>query len=83
MPMRWCTTHPTRWGDGISKFLGKSSAVSLAAVKARQKELEKRLKKFGAATDPDAVWKGMGVRNIKAASLASGPEFAALAKRGK
>ena len=69
--------------DGISRFLGKSSAVSLAAVKARQKELAKRLKKFGAATDPDAVWKGMGVRNIQAASLASGPEFVALAKRGK
>lgn len=69
--------------DGISKFLGKSNAVSLASVKARQKELEKRLKKFGAASDPETVWKGMGVRNIEAASLASGPEFAALAKRGK
>ena len=69
--------------DGISKFLGKSSAVSLASVKARQKELQKRLKKFGGASDPDTVWKAMGVRDIQAASLASGPEFAALAKRGK
>ncbi len=69
--------------DAIAKLLTKSSAVSLASVKARQKELEKRLKKFGATNDPDAVWKGMGVRDIQAASLASGPEFAALAKRGK
>jgi malonate decarboxylase beta subunit len=69
--------------DGISRFLGKSSAVSLVSVKARQKELQKRLKKFGAASDPDTVWKSMGVRDIQAASLASGPEFAALAKRGK
>ncbi len=69
--------------DAIAKFIGKSSAVSLSSVKARQKELEKRLKKFGATEDPNAVWKGMGVRNIEAASLASGPEFAALAKRGK
>lgn len=69
--------------DAIANFVGKSSAVSLGAVKARQKELEKRLKKFGATEDPNAVWKGMGVRNVEAASLASGPEFAALAKRGK
>jgi len=69
--------------DGIAKLLTKSSAVSLASVKTRQKELEKRLKKFGATADPDAVWKSMGVRDINAASLASGPEFAALAKRGK
>lgn len=69
--------------DAIAKLLGKSSAVSLASVKARQKELEKRLKRFGTTEDPEAVWKGMGVRNIAAASLASGPEFAALAKRGK
>ena len=69
--------------DAIAKQLGKSSAVSLASVKARQKELKKRLKRFGATEDPEAVWKGMGVRNIEAASLASGPEFAALAKRGK
>ncbi len=69
--------------DAIAKFIGKSRAVSLGSVKARQKELEKRLKKFGTTNDPNAVWKGMGVRNVEAASLASGPEFAALAKRGK
>ncbi|MDI1286509.1 MAG: biotin-independent malonate decarboxylase subunit beta [Reyranella sp.] len=69
--------------DAVAKLLGKSSPVSLKGVKERQKELEKRLKRFGDTADPDAVWKGMGVRNIEAASLASGPEFAALAKRGK
>jgi hypothetical protein len=69
--------------DAIAKLLGKSSAIKLKSVKARQKELEKRLKRFGETADPDAVWKGMGIRNIEAASLASGPEFAALAKRGK
>ncbi len=69
--------------DAIAKLLGKSSALTLTSAKARQKELEKRLKRFGETADPDAVWKGMGVRNVAAASLASGPEFAAMAKRGK
>lgn len=69
--------------EAIAKLLGKSSAVTLRTVKARQKELEKRLKRFGATIDPDDVWKGMGVRNVEAASLASGPEFAVMAKRGK
>jgi malonate decarboxylase beta subunit len=69
--------------EAIAKFIGKPSPVTLGSVKARQKELEKRLKRFGATEDPNAVWKGMGVRNVEAASLASGPEFAALAKRGK
>ena len=69
--------------DAIAKLLGKSRPVSLTVVKARQKELEKRLKRFGATADPEAVWKAMGLRDIQAASLASGPEFAAMAKRGK
>ena len=69
--------------EAIAKLLTRSSAVSLKAVKARQKELARRLKRFGQTADPDAVWKGMGVRDIERASLASGPEFAALAKRGK
>jgi malonate decarboxylase beta subunit len=69
--------------EAIAKLLTKSSAVSLKAVKARQKELARRLKRFGETDDPDAVWKGMGVRDVARASLASGPEFAALAKRGK
>ncbi|WP_289294845.1 biotin-independent malonate decarboxylase subunit beta [uncultured Reyranella sp.] len=69
--------------DALTKLIGKSKPVNLGSVKARQKELQNRLKRFGATDDPNAVWKGMGVRNIEAASLASGPEFAALAKRGK
>ncbi len=69
--------------DAIARLLGKSSPVTLKSVKARQKELEKRLERFGETADPDQVWKGMGVRNIEAASLASGPEFAAMTKRGK
>jgi malonate decarboxylase beta subunit len=69
--------------DALTKLIGKSKPVNVGSVKARQKELQKRLKRFGATDDPNAVWKGMGVRNIEAASLASGPEFAALAKRGK
>ena len=69
--------------DAIAKLLGKSSPVSLTAVKARQQQLEKRLKRFGETPDPEAVWKAMGLRDIQAASLASGPEFAAMAKRGK
>jgi malonate decarboxylase beta subunit len=69
--------------EAIAKLLTKSSALSLRAVKARQKDLAKRLKRFGGTDDPDAVWKGMGVRDVARASLASGPEFAALAKRGK
>jgi malonate decarboxylase beta subunit len=69
--------------ESIGKLLIRSSAVSLEAVKARQKELERRLKRFGKTDDPDAVWKGMGVRDVARASLASGPEFVALARRGK
>jgi malonate decarboxylase beta subunit len=69
--------------EAIAKLLTRSSPVSLKAVKARQKDLTKRLKRFGGTDDPDAVWKGMGVRDVARASLASGPEFAALAKRGK
>jgi malonate decarboxylase beta subunit len=69
--------------DAIAKLLGKSNAISLKSVKARQKELETRLKRFGETADPEAVWKGMGIRNIEAASLASGPEFATMTRRGK
>jgi malonate decarboxylase beta subunit len=69
--------------EAIGKLLSRSSAVTLKAVKARQKELQGRLKRFGKTDDPDAVWKGMGVRDIERASLASGPEFVALARRGK
>lgn len=69
--------------DAVAKLLGKSSALTLKSVKARQKELAKRLKRFGETDDPEAVWKGMGIRDVAGASLASGPEFVALARRGK
>jgi len=68
--------------EAIAKFLTKSSPVTLKNVKARQAALAKRLKRFGATANPDDVWKGMGVRDVAAASLASGPEFVALAKAG-
>ncbi|MFO1082099.1 MAG: biotin-independent malonate decarboxylase subunit beta [Reyranellaceae bacterium] len=69
--------------EAIAALLRKTSALDLAAVKARHKALQQRLDRFGKTEDPDAVWQGMGVRDVTAASLASGPEFAALAKRGK
>jgi malonate decarboxylase beta subunit len=69
--------------EAVAKLLGKSRAITLKSVKARHKELVKRLKRFGETADPDAVWRSMGVRDIARASLASGPEFATMAKRGK
>jgi malonate decarboxylase beta subunit len=67
----------------IGKLLAKSSPLSLKAVKARQKELAARLKRFGKTTDPDEIWKSLGVKDVAAASLASGPEFVAMAKAGR
>jgi malonate decarboxylase beta subunit len=67
----------------VAALLRKASPLDLAAVKARHKALQQRLDRFGKTEDPDAVWQGLGVRDVAAASLASGPEFAALAKRGK
>lgn len=69
--------------EAIGKLLTKSKPVTLGNAKARQKELEKRLKRFGKTADPDDVWKSLGVRDIAGASLASGPEFVALAKAGR
>lgn len=69
--------------EAIAKLLAKSSPVTLKNAKARQAVLAKRLKRFGKTENPDDVWKGMGVRDIAAASLASGPEFVALAKTGR
>ncbi len=69
--------------DALATYLKRSSPVTLKAVKARQAALAKRLKRFGDTADPDAVWKAMGVRDVAAGSLASGPAFAAMAKRGK
>src|SRR4051812_44036922 len=67
----------------IAMLLAKSSRVSLASVRAGKKEREKGLKRCGATENPEAVWRGRGVRNIEAASLAPGREFVALAKGGK
>ena len=69
--------------EAIGTLLAKSSPVTLKNAKARQAVLAKRLKRFGKTENPDDVWKGMGVRDIAAASLASGPEFVALAKAGR
>ena len=69
--------------EAIAGFLKRSAPVTLKSLKARQAALAKRLKRFGETADPDTVWKGMGVRDIGAASLASGPAFADMAKRGK
>lgn len=69
--------------EAIRKLLTKSSPVSLKNVKARQKELEKRLKRFGRTADPAEIWKSLGVRDVERASLASAPEFVALAKAGR
>lgn len=67
--------------DEIKKLLKKSSPLTLAGLKARQRELEKRLKTFGKTGDPDAIWKALGIKDTAAASLASAKEFVALAKK--
>ena len=67
----------------IAKLLRKSGPVNLETAKARQQELEKRLKRFSGTADPDDVWKSLGVRDIERASLASAPEFVELVKAGK
>ena len=69
--------------EAVMRLLGKSSPVSLKSVKTRQAALAGRMKRFGETADPDAVWKRMGIRDVDAASLASGPEFAAMTRRGK
>jgi malonate decarboxylase beta subunit len=65
----------------IKKLLAKSSPLTLKGLKARQQELEKRLKTFGKTSDPDAIWNALGIKNVAEASLASATEFAALAKK--
>jgi len=39
------------------------------------------LKTFGKTSDPDAIWKALGIKNVAEASLASATEFATLAKK--
>ena len=68
-------------GAAIKKLLAKSAPLTIKSVKARQQELEKRLSKFGKTTDPDAIWKALGIADVAKASLATATEFAALAKK--
>jgi malonate decarboxylase beta subunit len=68
-------------GAAIKKLLAKSAPLTIKSVKARQQELEKRLKTFGKTTDPDAIWKALGIADVAEASLATATEFAALAKK--
>ena len=65
----------------IGKLLAKSVPLTLKSLKGRQQELEKRLKTFGKTSDPDAIWRALGIKNVAEASLASATEFAALAKK--
>lgn len=69
--------------DGIVKLIGKSRPVTLKAVKDRQKDLAERMKRFAGTSDAGEVWKRLGIKDIEAASLASGPEFADMAKSRK
>lgn len=68
-------------GAAIKKLIAKSAPLTIKSVKARQQELEKRLSKFGKTTDPDAIWKALGIADVAKASLATATEFAALAKK--
>ncbi len=68
-------------GAAIKKLLTKSAPLTIKSVKARQQELEKRLSKFGKTTDPDAIWRALGIADVAKASLATATEFAALAKK--
>jgi malonate decarboxylase beta subunit len=68
-------------GAAIGELLSKSQPITLEGLKTRQQELEKRLGDFGKTSDPEEIWKAFGIADIGEASLASGPEFVALAKR--
>ncbi len=69
--------------DAIAELLTKSNPVTLENIKARQQELENRLEVFGKTNDAEAIWKHFGLEDIAAASLASGPEFVAMAQAQK
>lgn len=64
----------------IASVLAKPRPLTLASVKARQRELDSRLKTFGRTDDPLALWKALGIKDAAQASLASAKEFVALAK---
>ncbi len=51
--------------DALTKLIGKSKPVNLGSVKARQKELQNRLKRFGATDDPNVVWKAWACATSK------------------
>lgn len=78
-------THDTAASvaEAVKTLLNKSSAITLANIKARQQELGERLKTFGKTGDPEAIWKHYGLTDVAAASLASGPEFVALVASNK
>ena len=65
----------------ITKLLSKSNPLTLRSLKARQLELEKRMKEFGKTGDPDALWLKLGIKDIAEASLATAPKVIALAKK--
>jgi response regulator RpfG family c-di-GMP phosphodiesterase len=65
----------------ITKLLSKSNPLTLRSLKARQLELEKRMKDFGKTGDPDTIWLKLGIKDVAEASLATAPEFIALAKK--
>lgn len=70
-------------GDAIKKVLSKSNPLTLKGLKARQEVLGKRLQSFGQTTDPDAIWKSLGITDPVEASLATAPQFLALVKNKK
>lgn len=61
----------------IGTLLAKSAPPTLAGIKARQRDLEQRLHRFGNTSDPDAIWAALGVADVAAASLATAKEFVA------
>lgn len=65
----------------IAGLLAKPNPPTLAGVKARQRELEQRLRRFGGTADPDAIWSALGVADVGRASLATASEFVAGARR--
>lgn len=73
----------TSVGEAIRKLMTQSNPITLAGIKARQKELQARLQKFSKCVDAGKIWESFGIKDIAKASLASGPEFVTLAKGKK
>jgi len=68
---------------GIAKLMRKKAPVTLASVRKRHEALEDRLKQFGATSDPDAIWKAHGIKDVGEASLATAKDFMKAIKKGK